>query len=139
MRRVILIFEKSFGLDHPHIATTLSNLAVLLQDTKRLDEAEPLMRRALVIDERSHGPDHPNVAIRLNNLAQLLGGTNRLIEAEPLMRRAVVIVVEFARRTGHRYPNHDLMFSNYAGLLADMGKSKAEVDAALAELMTPLL
>ena len=40
----------------------LNNLAVLLQATNRLAEAEPLMRRALAIDEKSFGPDHPNVA-----------------------------------------------------------------------------
>ena len=42
----------------------LNNLAVLLQATNRLAEAEPLYRRALAIDERSYGPDHPDVAIR---------------------------------------------------------------------------
>ena len=69
----------------------LNNLAVLLQDTNRLAEAEPLMRRALAIDEQSYGPDHPKVAIDLGNLAHLLQATNRLAEAEPLLRRALAI------------------------------------------------
>ena len=43
--------------------TILNNLALLLQATNRLAEAEPLMRRALAIDEKSYGPEHPNVAI----------------------------------------------------------------------------
>ena len=73
------------------MATSLNNLAQLLQATNRLGEAEPLMRRALEIDEQSYGPDHPNVAGDLNNLAQLLQDTNRLGEAEPLMRRALEI------------------------------------------------
>jgi hypothetical protein len=37
-----------------------SNLALLLKDTNRLSEAEPLMRRALAIEEASFGPDHPD-------------------------------------------------------------------------------
>ena len=69
MRRALAIDEKSFGPDHPNVATDLNNLARLLQDTNRLAEAEPLMRRALAIDEKSFGPEHPNVARSLNNLA----------------------------------------------------------------------
>jgi tetratricopeptide (TPR) repeat protein len=138
MRRALAIDEKSFGPDHPDVARDLNNLAALLQATNRLAEAEPLMRHALVIDERSFGPDHPNVAIRLNNLASLLQATNRLAEAEPLMRRAVAIRVEFTCRTGHRHPRLDLALANYARLLAAIGKSQAEIDAACAELMRPL-
>ena len=91
MRRALAIDEQSYGADHPNVAIRLNNLALLLQATNRLAEAEPLMRRALAIDEQSYGADHPNVAIDLNNLAQLLQATNRLAEAEPLMRRALAI------------------------------------------------
>src|SRR5271167_4778049 len=38
----------------------LNNLALLLQATNRLAEAEPLMRRALEIFEKSLGPEHPD-------------------------------------------------------------------------------
>ena len=62
----------------------LNNL--LLQDTNRIGEAEPLMRRALEIDEATFGRQHPTVADSLNNLATLLQKTNRNEEAEPLMR-----------------------------------------------------
>ena len=62
MRRALAIDEKSFGPEHPDVATDLNNLAQLLQATNRLAEAEPLMRRALEIDEKSYGPEHPNVA-----------------------------------------------------------------------------
>ena len=69
----------------------MNNLAVLLQDTNRIEEAEPLMRRALEIDEAAFGEQHPRVATCLNNLATLLHGTGRLGEAESLMRRALGI------------------------------------------------
>ena len=61
-RRALAIDEKSFGPEHPNVATALNNLAELLQDTNRLAEAEPLYRRALAIDEKSLGPEHPTVA-----------------------------------------------------------------------------
>ena len=41
------------GPDRPEYAAALNNLALLLEDTNRLAEAEPLMRRALAITEKS--------------------------------------------------------------------------------------
>ena len=46
MRRALAIDETFFGPDHPNVATALNNLARLLQDTNRLEGAEPLYRRA---------------------------------------------------------------------------------------------
>ena len=138
LRRALMIDEGSFGPEHPRVATSLNNLAHLLQAINRFGEAEPLMRRALAIDERSFGSEHPSVAIRLNNLGQLLRSTNRFDEAERLMRRVVKIFVEFTRRTGHRHPHLEAAFENYAGLLTAMGKSRAKIKAACAELRRPL-
>ena len=49
MRRALAIFEKSFGPDHPDVATDLNNLAALLHATNRHAEAERLMRRHLAV------------------------------------------------------------------------------------------
>jgi hypothetical protein len=48
-------------VDEKDQAVALNNLALLLKDTNRLAEAEPLMRRAWAIDESSYGPEHPRV------------------------------------------------------------------------------
>ncbi len=50
MRRALKIEEANSG---PNLGAYLNNLALLLRDTNRLAEAEPLMRRALQIDEAS--------------------------------------------------------------------------------------
>ena len=110
----LAIDERSYGPDHPNVATALNNLAALLQATNRLAEAEPLYRRALAIDERSYGPDHPDVASRLNNLAALLQATNRLAEAEPLYRRALAID---ERSYGPDHPDVASDLNNLAELL----------------------
>jgi tetratricopeptide (TPR) repeat protein len=134
MRRALAIDERSFGADHPDVARDLNNLALLLQATNRLGEAEPLMRRALAIDERSFGADHPKVAIRLNNLARLLQDTNRLVEAEPLMRRGLRILVEFQGRSGHEHPNFQVARANYASLLEGMGESPDAIAGRMEEV-----
>jgi hypothetical protein len=134
MRHALAIDETSYGKDHPSVARDLNSLAGLLRDTDRLSEAEPLMRRALAICEASLGTDHPDVAPHLNNLAQLLQDTNRLSKAEPLMRRALAIVLAFQRDAGHSHPNRDIASANYRHLLGEMGRSEAEIEAALATL-----
>jgi tetratricopeptide (TPR) repeat protein len=134
MQRVVEIFEKSLGKDHPNVAAALNNLAALLQDTNRLEEAEPWMRRALAIDEKSYGPEHPNVARDLNNLALLLQATNRLGEAEPLSRRNVLIVLKFTRRTGHLHPHLKDAFGNYWSILEGVSLSEEEIARRIAEV-----
>jgi len=135
MRWSLAIDESSFGPDNPKVAIRLNNLATLLYATNRLAEAEPLMRRALAIDERSFGPNHPEVATDLNNLAALLQLTNRLAEAELLMRCHVVILLDFNRRAGHEHPRLQAGLANYRELLRSMGKSPAEIEAAIRKLV----
>ena len=51
--RARAIGTASLGPDQPDASADLHNLAMLLRDTNRLDEAEPLLRRALAISEAS--------------------------------------------------------------------------------------
>jgi CHAT domain-containing protein len=114
MRRALAIAEKNYGPEHPNVATTLGNLAELLNES----EAEPLYRRALAIAKKSYGPDHPSVAIRLNNLALLLKDAGRLSEAEPLIRRALAIAEE---NYGPEHPMVATALNNLAVLRAELG------------------
>ncbi|MEZ6056872.1 MAG: tetratricopeptide repeat protein [Planctomycetaceae bacterium] len=49
--------------NHPQVAVMLHELARLLRDTNRLEEAEEKFRRALEIDESHLGEDHPQVEL----------------------------------------------------------------------------
>ena len=71
----------------------------------------------------------------VNNLAQLLKATNRLQEAEPLSRRHVEISLDFTCRTGHPHPHLNAALANYAGILRDLRRSKAEIQAELGALL----
>ena len=134
MKRVVSIFEKSYGPDHPNVATALNNLAQLFRATNRLAEAEPLMKRVVSIFEKSYGPEHPDVARVLNNLAGLLQATNRLAEAEPLMKRHLEIILKSTGATGHPHPHLQAAIGNYAGLLQAMGQSREQIVSTLQEL-----
>ena len=69
LQRALDIREKALGPEHPDVADSLNNLAVLYHDQGKYGEAEPLYQRALAIDEKALRPRAPDVAISLNNLA----------------------------------------------------------------------
>uniref|UniRef100_A0A8W8HVU4 Kinesin light chain n=1 Tax=Magallana gigas TaxID=29159 RepID=A0A8W8HVU4_MAGGI len=85
------IREKTLGLDHPAVAATLNNLAVLYGKRGKYKEAEPLCKRALEIREKVLGKDHPDVAKQLNNLALLCQNQGKYEEVEQYYQRALDI------------------------------------------------
>jgi len=80
MRRALAIDEASYGPTHPRVATGLNNLALLLQATNRLAEAEPLYQRAviiLLIFGQATGRAHSHLQDAVNNYARLLSAMQR--------------------------------------------------------------
>lgn len=90
-RRALAIQEKTLGPDHPTAATTLNNLAALLDQQGKYGESEPLQRRALGIFEKALGPLHPDTAATLTTLAVSLDRQGKVVEAEQSYIRAVDI------------------------------------------------
>jgi tetratricopeptide (TPR) repeat protein len=74
-RRALEIDEAVYGATHPEVATDLNNLALLLRETNRLEEAERLFRRMVSILKHfndSTGHEHPNWQTALANYSGLL-------------------------------------------------------------------
>ena len=120
LRRALAQAEKCHGPDHYRVVACLKDLAQLLKDKKRLEEAESILRRALAIDEKAR-PKDPSVATDLNHLAQLLKDTNRVEEAEQLLRRALAID-EKNPGWGGGNPKVGRDFNNLAALLRDTNR-----------------
>jgi tetratricopeptide (TPR) repeat protein len=91
LRAALSINEMADGPEHTETASSLSNLAHLLQVKGDLADAEKLNKRALAIREKTLGPDHPVTAVSLNNLAYLRMVQGDLADAEELNKRALVI------------------------------------------------
>ena len=91
MQRSLAAREKALGPNHPEVADSLNNLALLYDDQGRYGDAEPLYKRSLAIREKALGPDHPDVAESLNNLAGLYKAQGRYADAEPLYKRSLAI------------------------------------------------
>lgn len=75
-------------------ARTLNGLAVLYQNTGRLDQAEKIMKRAISILEKETGPQSGCKATYLNNLAQIYQDAKRFDEAEATMQKALQISID---------------------------------------------
>ena len=88
-RRALTIQEKVLGENHPSVAATLNNLAVLLAGRGRFGEAEPLHARALAIAEKSLGPSHLDTASMLTALAITYDRQGKSAQAETLYAKAV--------------------------------------------------
>ena len=94
--------EAVHGPDHPDVAASLNNLALILRDLGQPGEARPLLERALAIDEAVYGPDHPEVATDLDNLAMILEDLGQPGTAQQLQERAQAIAeVAQSATSGH--------------------------------------
>lgn len=91
LRRALVIQEKTSGPDHLDTATSLHNLALLLDAKGDYAAAEPFCRRALAIREKALDPDHLDTVVSLHNLAVLLKTTGDYAAAEPLFRSVLAI------------------------------------------------
>jgi len=80
MRRALKIDENSFGENHPDVARDLNNLAQLLKDTNKPEEAEPLSWRTVEIflqftSETGH--PHPHLQGVVDNYVYLVQAMGR--------------------------------------------------------------
>ncbi|OBQ05357.1 MAG: hypothetical protein AN482_16680, partial [Anabaena sp. LE011-02] len=71
------IWKRQLGDDHPDVASSLNNLAVLYESQGKYLEAEDLAKQALVIYQNRLGNEHPNtqnaaVAVKLLYVMELL-------------------------------------------------------------------
>ncbi len=85
------VAEQNVGPDHPDVAQSLNNLALLYDIQGDYAKAEPLYKRSLAISEKALGPEHPDVATSMENMALMYRKMKRDEEAVVLERRAACI------------------------------------------------
>jgi tetratricopeptide (TPR) repeat protein len=118
LRDALAIREKTLGPEHSYTATSLNNLALLVQRQGDLAGARPLFERALTIREKTLGPEHPDTANSLNNVATLLREQGDVAGARPLYERALAIC---EKKLGPEHPYTAVILNNLAGLLQTQG------------------
>jgi tetratricopeptide (TPR) repeat protein len=119
LRNCLEVVQQRLGKEHPDVAMSLNNLAILYRFQGKYEEAEPLYRSALEMRKRLLGEEHPDVAISLNNLAVLYQLQGKYEEAEPLYRSALEI---YKSMLGEEHSGVSMSLNNLAALYQLQGK-----------------
>jgi protein TIF31 len=69
MSRTLLLLSLASGPDHPDVAATLINVAMMYQDASNMNTALRYLQEALMKNERLLGPDHVQTAVCYHALA----------------------------------------------------------------------
>jgi tetratricopeptide (TPR) repeat protein len=89
LERSLTIREKALGPEHPYVARSLNDLAVLLRDQRDFAGARPLFERALATFEKVIGLEHPDSNLVRCDLSRLLIQIGSLTEALALSESAL--------------------------------------------------
>lgn len=129
-QRSLEITEQALGGNHPSVATTLNNMALLYESQGRYEEAEPLLHRAMKIREEKLGNKHPATAHSYWSLAALYQSVEKYETSMGMYEQAIEI---FAVSLGMAHPDMLKLIDQYKGLLFSMGR-EAEANALIEKL-----
>jgi tetratricopeptide (TPR) repeat protein len=121
----IELTEKALGPRTIFLPPLLNNLAQIMLETDRRDQAEALYNRAVSLIEEcpGYGPEDQNLGPILTNLGSLCDGAGRHLEAQELYKRALGIK---EKTLGENHASVVITLEHYAASLRTTG------DAALA-------
>jgi len=122
-RERLALKKEELGADHPEVAMSKHDVAVLLRIRGEYEEARALLEQSLGTLRAELGDEHHWVAANMNSLATLLLDIGDLDVARTLYGQSLGI-----RRTLGDAPQLATSLNNYAGLLKTLG----EYDAARA-------
>jgi CHAT domain-containing protein len=91
-RKALAAARREHPAGHEEIATSLWNLARMIESQGGYAEMKPLLRESLGIYEKTYGPDHVYVAEVLGALARAHAGTGDTPAAVSSMERALSIL-----------------------------------------------
>ncbi len=89
-QRILAIDKKLYGgTDHPSVAVTYNNLAMLNLSLGKYKEAEEQFTDAFMISQRAVGRNSPKTTLYLSNLGRVYLEVNRLSDANKVLTESV--------------------------------------------------
>ena len=124
LRQSLQVRETAFGTDSLDYAETANDLAMLLRDLRRMDEAKMLAQRAVATRLRLLGPNDPLVAESLNTEGTVHAFSGDYSTAVTMFERAAAIHESrnAAERANEEYGT---LCVNLAGTFQRLGKYEA--------------
>ena len=116
--RGLALYKKSLGDEHPDVATSLNNLAVLYWVQGDYVAAKPLYQESLALRKKLLGEEHSDVATSLNNLAELYRMQGDYSTAEPLYQKSLALRKKLL---GDEHPDVATSLNNLAELYRMQG------------------
>jgi tetratricopeptide (TPR) repeat protein len=89
MKRSLAIREKIHGEEHPDVAASLLQLAILYMNHRNFAEAEPLFARSRAIYEKTLGLDNQETIMCLRQVGSFYYKQNKFLEAEKVCKKAL--------------------------------------------------
>jgi tetratricopeptide (TPR) repeat protein len=88
MKDSIRLKEKALGSEHPDVGISEGNLAIMLAELGRHEEALKHVQRSLTLMQSGLGRSHPDAAIQLSNRGEILNALGRPVEARTSFEEA---------------------------------------------------
>ena len=130
--RALAVDEKTYGPDHPTVATRVNNLGMVLRVLGDLEAARNHFERALAIDEKAYGPDYPDVARDVNNLASVLLDLGDVKGARERIEQALSIDEETYSLVNENFSTHVNNLGHVLRKLGDLEGAREHLERALA-------
>ena len=107
------------GKEHPHTLTSMNNLALVLGNRGKYEQAEEMHRQVLGLKETVLGKEHPDTLASMNNLAWVLRNQGKYEQAEETHRQVLGLI---EMMLGKEHPSTLANMNNLAMVLGDQGK-----------------
>ena len=100
--QVMEIRARLLDAEHPHMLTSMTNLALIYRNQERWKEAEELQIQVLETAKKVLGSEHPDTLTSIANLASIYRNQGRWKEAEELF----ILVMKTGQRVlGDEHPS----------------------------------
>lgn len=129
LREALRMYRASVDEKDFRIASAMNDLALVLEETGKVDEALVWMEQAARLHEAVLGLEHPRTLTLINNLAGIHRDRGELDAAEPLYRKVLAVKERLGaeRNVGYAYPLYGL-----GRVLTEKGET-AEAESLLAD------
>jgi len=107
------------GVGHLDTITSMNNLAGVMREQGKYEDAEVMHQQALAAREMILGKEHPDTITSMNNLAGVMRDRGKYEDAEVMHRQALVVR---ERILGGEHPDTITSMNNLAGVMRDRGK-----------------
>jgi CHAT domain-containing protein/tetratricopeptide (TPR) repeat protein len=121
LRQSLHVREEAFGPESQEYAETANDLALLLRDVRRMDEARSLAERAVAIRKRLLGENDLRLAESLNSLGTVFGFAGDYATAVANFEQAIAIH-EAHSATERATEEYGTLCINLAGTYQRLGK-----------------